>query len=570
MKKFLVSTSIVILMGACHSHEVNKPNLIFILMDDLGYGHVSFHNDTLTTRDLDPDFIRTMLNQPDDSEKYVDHHPNNRIELYSPDSAIALSRRAMPTLQSIAESSVIFGNAYACNSLCAPSRLGIATGLHPVRMGVYENADVEKNGPGKAKHLAEKLKEQGYALAHIGKWHIGARNDDLLKSILSKYDIDGLPGKYQLRKKYPEAYKEVENSGYFGSILDEHHPLNNGFDYYFGYNNWASQFYNSTLVWENFRHAGPQKNYNTDVFTDTAVSFITKQLELKQPFYLQLHYHAVHDSLKPKAPDTYFNKFNTGSYDLNNFYAHLNAVDSGIKKIITLLESKKALENTIIVFSSDNGASSGGPSVLPGNAPFAGHKGTYFCGGVRVPLLFFWPEKIQKGTRSDLMVSNMDILPTLIEAAGGNVPDTLDGKSLYDIITGKSSEPVHEYLCWAGMHSMYFGFLIERSLRQDLRDSPPAYAVMKDGYLLRYIGKTVPDLYADCPEGCESTTQLYNITKDPAERDDLYSIMPEAVNDLGNIYIEWKKVLVPPVRWSRSKYEELIIPENSDQGLEMH
>ena len=184
--KFIVSVCISINMGGCCIHEINKPNFIFILLDDLGYGHVSFHNDTLKTRDLDPDFIRTMLNQADDSEKHVDHHPNNHIEVYSPDSAIALSRRAMPTLQTIAESSVIFENAYACNSLCAPSRLGIATGLFPARMGVYENADVEKNGPGEASLLAEKLKEQGYMLAHIGKWHIGKRNEEMIKPVLSK------------------------------------------------------------------------------------------------------------------------------------------------------------------------------------------------------------------------------------------------------------------------------------------------------------------------------------------------------------------------------------------------
>jgi arylsulfatase A-like enzyme len=72
------------------------------------------------------------------------------------------------------------------------------------------------------------------------------------------------------------------------------------------------------------------------------------------------------------------------------------------------------LNNTIIVFTSDNGAQSGGPSVLPGNAPFAGHKATYNQGGIRVPLLFYWPDKIKNPIKSDLLVSNIDILPTVI------------------------------------------------------------------------------------------------------------------------------------------------------------
>ena len=82
-----------------------------------------------------------------------------------------------------------------------------------------------------------------------------------------------------------------------------------GFDYYYGYNNWASQFYNSTIVWENFKNAGKQKGYNTDVFTDKAMEFMSKQIDTENPFYVQLHYHAVHDSLEPRAPDKYFNQF---------------------------------------------------------------------------------------------------------------------------------------------------------------------------------------------------------------------------------------------------------------------
>ena len=73
----------------------------------------------------------------------------------------------------------------------------------------------------------------------------------------------------------------IQNCGYSGSVIPEHHPLNNGFDYYFGYNHWASQFYNSTLVWENFKHAGKQKGYNTDVFTDKALDFMEQQIKDK-------------------------------------------------------------------------------------------------------------------------------------------------------------------------------------------------------------------------------------------------------------------------------------------------
>lgn len=141
----------------------------------------------------------------------------------------------------------------------------------------------------------------------------------MLLDALERHGIQDTLSYNQIREFYPDIFRELNDSGYYGSAADNIHPLQNGFDYYFGYNNWASQFYNSTLVWENYKHAGVQEDYNTDVFTDTALAFIRKQVHLKKPFYVQIHYHAVHDSLKPKAPDKYFNRFNSGSYDLNNF-----------------------------------------------------------------------------------------------------------------------------------------------------------------------------------------------------------------------------------------------------------
>ena len=113
-------------------------------------------------------------------------------------------------------------------------------------------------------------------------------------------------------------------------------------------------------MWENFTHAGKQEGYNTDVFTDKALAFMEKSVSAQKPFYVQLHYHAVHDSLEPKAPDIYYNKFNSSSFTLNNFYAHLYAVDCNVNRIIQFLKSNKQFENTLIIFASDNGGMCGG------------------------------------------------------------------------------------------------------------------------------------------------------------------------------------------------------------------
>lgn len=312
----------VLLFFSCTDDPDPGPNIIFIMMDDLGYGQFGLHNARLSTGDFDPFFMELV----------------QRDQGYSPEQALQFSKRAMPTLNRLAEQGVVFNRAYTSSNLCAPSRLGIATGILQNRQGVYRNLDCEEQGLAPGSHLAERISEMGYGTAHIGKWHIGKRREEMIYAALDRHGIRDTLSYSKIAKQYPDVFRELKNEGYYGSVVDRHNPLQNGFDYYFGYNNWASQFYNSTLVWENYEHAGRQKGYNTDVFTDTALSFIARQIKTGRPFYVQLHYHAVHDSLEPKAPDKYYNRFDSDSYDLNNFYAHVYGVDHNIKRIIDFLQ----------------------------------------------------------------------------------------------------------------------------------------------------------------------------------------------------------------------------------------
>ena len=540
-----VIAGLSLILESCHREHVDRPNVIFILMDDLGYGQCGLYNDNLTVNEFDPLFV--------DSVK--------RSQGYDLYEALKFSKIAMPTLNTLAEEGMLFTRAYTSSSLCAPSRLGIATGRLQNRMGIYRNIDCETKGLEPNTHLARYIREQGYATAHIGKWHIGRRNDQMIIDALRSHGILDTLSFGEVRDAYPEIYEELWDAGYYGSVIDAHNPLQNGFDYYFGYNNWASQFYNSALVWENYEHTGKQKGYNTDVFTDSALSFIKKQVVQQKPFYVQLHYHAVHDSLEPKAPNVYFDQFNSDSYDLNNFYAHAYAVDYNIERMINYLKDSKIYDNTIIVFTSDNGAQAGGPSVLPGNAPFSGHKGTYFQGGIRVPLVMRWPSKIKDHGRYNQLTSTMDILPTILDAIGSDSPDNLDGKSLLNIITGKSAEPVHDHLVWAGLHSRAWGFLLDKSLRSrgaERNHAPPAWVVIKDDYLLRFTGTIEPDLYKDIPNGGPPQIQLFNIKDDPAERVDISSEFPSKTDELMKIYKSESADFKPPAVWKRSKWEELM------------
>lgn len=515
------------------------------MMDDLGYGQFGINNDTLSTKSFDPYFVELVKQHQD----------------YTPDRALEFSKRAIPTMNRLAREGVIFNQAYTSSSLCSPSRLSIATGILPGKLGVYRNTDSEHRGLDPGSHLAEKLQDRGYATAHIGKWHIGRRKYHMLTDATQRHGIDDTLSYSQIARLYPEIYQELVDEGYYGSVIDQHHPLQNGFDYYYGYNNWASQFYNSTLVWEGYEHAGKQSGYNTDVFTDRALSFMQEQLTEEKPFYVQLHYHAVHDSLEPKAPDKYFNRFTSNSYDLNNFFAHVYGVDFNVNRMIQYLESVNELENTLIVFTSDNGAQAGGPSVLPGNAPFSGHKGSYFQGGFRVPLFFYWPNGITEARESNQLVSAMDILPTLIDIVDGAMPKKIDGKSLLPLIRGQSDQPVHDHLTWAGLHARAWGFLLGTSYKTHSTEreyAPPAWVVVKDQYLLRFVGEIEPNVYEEEPDGGPSRLKLFNYKEDPAETNNLAEEMPQKVEELSRIYFEEATNFLPPVKWKKEKWEEIM------------
>ncbi len=538
------------LFTACQK-EPGQANILFILMDDLGYGQFGLNNDTISVDDFNPFFM----------------HLVDSLQGYSKEKALEFSKTAIPTLTSLAKDGILFTNAHTSSNLCAPSRLGIATGNNQAKWGMYRNIDVEKGGILPGIHLAGKIKAQGYKTAHIGKWHIGTRNREVINTVYGNFGLDKPTSNAEIGKKHPELAAALKACGYQGSVIDAHNPLNHGFDYYFGYNNWASQYYNSTLVWENFNHAGKQKGYNTDVFTDKAMDFMEAQQESGEPFYVQLHYHAVHDSVEPRAPDKYLDHFDSDSYILNNFYAHIYAVDQNVKRIVDFLKAKGQYENTLIVFTSDNGGMCGGSyhgnksgSPLPGNAPFSGHKGNYYQGGIRVPMFVHWPAGIKKRGIYTELISTIDILPTAVEIAGGEVPGEIDGKSFSPILKGSFETKLHDQLLWAGIHSARWGFEIMRTTKthdNEASYAPAAWVIKKEDYMLRFVGTLEPGVYLDYMNGREPVFELYNVKNDPAERNNLAQEMPGKVKELAKLYFSRAEDFPVPARWNKDKWEEL-------------
>lgn len=514
------------------TEAAERPHVLVIVLDDFGTGQFAPMARQLELDQIDPGLLA-----------YTDELD----EPYDRQAALAAARHAMPFMDTLAGHGVLFSRAFAANSLCAPSRQAILTGSNPLRWGAYRNIDVEACGL-QERSLAGRFRDVGYRTAFIGKWHVGPWDTNLLA------EVEARGG----------TYADALDAGYEGSVREADHPLNNGFDYAFFYNRWECPYYGSRLLWEDRTFTGVQPEYNTDLFTRKAAAFLAKALDEERPFFLQLAFHTAHLPLDVDAPEAYSGRFDTGHPAINRFYTHLFAVDSAVKRLVDMLRARGVWENTILFFTSDNGATckvgNGDLSLIPGNGIHRGHKGQYFLGGIRVPLLMTWPAGIREPARIDAAVSLMDILPTALAAAGAAIPEGIDGRSLLPLIAGETPS-VHERLYFAGIHAAAWGYsgayvYGDAQARRDLW--PGAWAVVEGDYILRFVGRLDRGLEQAWPEGRPSHLALYDLADDPIEQHDLSKRDPERVERMKRDFQSFAKELPPPHRWDRRRWEELI------------
>ena len=343
------------------------------------------------------------------------------------------------------------------------------------------------------------------------------------------------------------------------------HPLSNGFDYYFGYNHYQCPFYDSEQIWENWDYTGVQKKYNTELFTEKAIGFMNKARQDGKPFFVQVAYHAMHGPLKPEAPDRYFSKFAGAAPVLQNFYAHVYAVDQNIAAMRDALGSD--WDNTLFIFCGDNGAPAGPGWPPPANAPHRGHKGTYMVGGIKFPLMMHWPSGIRSGAhRRNELVSVLDVMPTALEAARVEAPPDVDGRSVLPMLSGKSRK-VHDYLLWAGIHARSWGFLGATTMGTDnperrREESPGAWGVTDGRYLLRFVTATPAGLFKDMPEGRPAGYELYDLREDPMEQKNLKDQLPQVVRQLRDVFEKEARSLPPPAKWRADRWREMMPQDN--------
>ena len=445
------------------------PNIILILADDMGFNDLSLYNGGAGDGSL-----------------------------------------MTPNIDALGLEGVIFDNGYAANAVCAPSRATIMTGRYSTRFGfeftpfpkigitimqwMQDTAEEEpklktfidfdlasKRGdildlgmPSEQITIAEILKDKGYYTAHIGKWHLGQMEgshpidqgfDDSLSMIGTLY--------------LPENHPDVVNSRNLNDPIDN-------------------------MVWTVGRFSASfnksddfePDEYLTDYYTNNAIKVIEENKN--RPFFLYLGHWAIHNPLQSLKSD-YDLHSHSGNHALSVYSGMIEALDRSVGKIVKTLEENGLSDNTLIIFTSDNGGA--GYIELPDiNKPYRGWKLTHFEGGMHVPFLAKWPSQIKKGTRFLSPIHHIDIFHTIAAAAGASVPKDrkLDGVDLIPYIQGENKEKPHKTLFWREGHHQ---------------------SVLHKGWKL---------IKADRPD----KRWLFNLDKDPTERNNLSKDNPTKVSQL--------------------------------------
>ena len=460
---FLLITLLAIAGGSVAQQRIStnrtttRPNIVLIVADDLGYGDIGINGQKL---------IKT------------------------------------PNIDRLAAQGIQFNQFYAGTTVCAPSRSALLTGKHSGHTYIRGNKGVDPEGQEPIADsvitLAEVLKKTGYATAAFGKWGLGP-------------------------------------------VGSEGDPNNQGFDLFYGYNcqSLAHRYYPDHL-WQNSQRVVLAENanlttnqtYAPDLIQQQALGFIESR-DSKQPFFLFLPYILPHaellvpdDSLfryyKGKFPEIPFKGADYGAsattggytsqaYPHATFAAMVARLDAYVGQVLDKLKAKGLDENTLVIFTSDNGPHLEGgadPTFFASGGGFRGFKRDLYEGGIRVPFIARWPGKIKPNTQSNYTGAFWDLLPTFSELAGAKPTTNGDGLSIVPSLLGKGNQKAHDYLYW------------------EFHEGGGKQAVRQGTWKAVRLNVNKADA---------STLELYDLAKDPGEKQDISKSFPAKANELDRL-----------------------------------
>ena len=349
---------------------------------------------------------------------------------------------ATPSIDRLAASGVRFSNGYVSHPYCSPSRAGLLAGRYQHRFGHVHNPKFRAGEglPLGETLLPEVLSEAGYVSGVVGKWHLGD--------------------------------------------APEFHPLERGFDEFFGLLGGGHDYFRSAgedareylIPLEAHGEKIPVEGYLTEQLSEAALDFIRRHSE--NPFFLYLAYNAPHGPLQ--APPAMLARVDSIADTRRRTYAAMVvALDDGVGAVLSLLDELGLSDSSLVFFLSDNGGPT--PANASDNAPLRATKGTVYEGGVRVPFVLAWPERLPAGVKYDPMVSSLDIFATAVTAAGLEPSPSLDGVDLIPYLTGADRAVPHRQLYWhsdeGGQHAMRTA---GRKFVRVLDRQPELYAIGDD------------------------------------------------------------------------------------------
>lgn len=444
---------VLIFQIACapKDQQSTKPNIILILIDDLGYGDVGCYGNTINST---------------------------------------------PNIDRLAKEGIRFTDFHTNGPMCTPTRAALLSGMYQNRLGekfegpLSGKTQYDEGMPLEVETMAEMLKNEGYATGMYGKWHLG----------------------------YQEPFL----------------PSNQGFDEFIGLGAGDGDHHSHIDRWgrEDWKHNNKlamEKGYSVDLITKHSKSFIEKNKD--QPFFLYMAHLAIH--FPWQGPNDPPHREKGISYENDKWgiipnrenvqphvKAMVEAVDQSVGEVIATLKKLNLDENTLVIFTSDNGGYIHYNHLfknISNNGPLRGQKAEVYEGGHRVPFIAWWPGKIDEGIESDETTMTMDLYPTFKELAGAEIPieETLDGMNLNSLLLKNERLP-------------------DRTLFWKMRDE---IAVRRGSWKLVKNGV--------------KPKELYNLDHDLSEQNNLAEDQVELTEDLWKAYLEWEK----DVKESATKWE---------------